>query len=236
MLISGAKRLLPDSAEAPAKPANQRIKKAVNGRKKRKYTKSASTGKMLKAAKKSRVAPPVPSTVYKSHKDAATWTSTIQGIVDGAGRGLTYDELRGEVMKTPLGEKLKTTDKSFYGAIGKLAAAGHVVRHNGRLFSPLAHTQFMRDVELGKVIDSPARLGGHKSPMGDAVKEFLKTREFGAISGEIVRELAKNPDFEATMQKNKTHIYNVLARLKQRDEIFKKGERYLLARVNQEAA
>ena len=40
-----------------------------------------------------------------------------------------------------------------------------------------------------------------------------------------------------TLEKNKTHIYNILSRLISREELFKKGERYLLARVtNLEAA
>jgi hypothetical protein len=225
-LITGARRLLPSSKGVTAAPANQRIKKVRRAAKK-KVGRPPKTAKPPKAPKTSKI--------YKSHGEGTTWTATIQGILDNAGRGLTYEELRAEVMKTQLGEKLKRTDKSFYGAIGKLAGS-HLVRHKGRLFANAAYEQFMKDVAAGKAVDKPAPLAGHKSPMTDAVLEFLKTRAFGAISGEIVRELKKNPEFVPTLEKNKTHIYNILARLKSRDEIIKKGERYLLVHANQEAA
>jgi hypothetical protein len=99
-----------------------------------------------------------------------------------------------------------------------------------------AYARFLDDVAAGKVIDNPAPTPGQRSPMGEAIKEFLTTREFGAISGEIVRELSKTPAFEAAIRKNPTHVYNVLKRLIKREEIFKKGERYLLATAQQEAA
>jgi hypothetical protein len=224
-LITGARRLLPSQKVAKPSPANQRIKKVRKATKKR-VVRPPKVPKPSKTAK-----------IYKSHGDNATWTATIQEILEKAGRGLTYEELKAEVLKTHLGEKLQRTDKSFYGAIGKLADGKHLVRHKGRLFAAAAHVQFMKDVAAGKVADTPAPLAGHKSPMTAAVKEFLKTREFGAISSEIVHELKKNPEFVPTLEKNKTHIYNILSRLISREELFKKGERYLLARnTNLEAA
>jgi hypothetical protein len=220
-LIEGAKGLLPGDHEPTKKPANQRIKK-VKRIAKRVARKPPKVEKERKT--------------YKERGGSGTWTGTIRGILEKVGGGLTYEELRAEVMKTDLGEKLQQNDKSFYGAIARLADGEHLVRHKGRVFASAAYEQFMKDVAAGKAADTTAPLAAHKSPMTDAVRAFLKTREYGAVSGEIVSELKKNPEFVPTLERNKTHIYNILARLKSRDEIIKKGERYLLARANQEAA
>jgi hypothetical protein len=233
MLIAGAKRLLPEAAVAAEKPPNQRIKRAAKGRKKRKYTRRA---KPQVSSKAGTFTPKAAGAVYTSHRAGATWTSTIKDVLDQIGFGLTHKDLRAEIMKTPLGPKLQASEKSFYGAIGKLAAANHLVRHHGRLYGAEAYQQFLNDVAAGKVIDNPAPSPGQRSPMGEAIKEFLTTRDFGAISSEIVREMSKTPVFEAAIRKNPTHIYNVLRRLMQRGEVTKKGERYLLAKAQQEAA
>lgn len=227
-LIADAKRLLPVTPSALAKPANHRSAKI---RKTRKAVKKAPAAKSPVGSQL-----PIIRRVYNSRGEGLTWTGVIKEIVEKSPIGLSHPELREAVRKTPLGERLEASEKSYYGAVGKLADSKLLVRHNGRIYSPEALNQFLRDVAAGKAVDKPVVTGGQRSPMGEAVKVFLKTREFGAISGEISKELSKSPDFEAAIRKNKTFLYNVLARLIAREEVVKKGERYLLAKEELEVA
>src|SRR5262249_39070215 len=109
-----------------------------------------------------------------------------------------------------------------------------LVRHNGWLFTPAAHKKFMEDVAAGRAEDVEPRTRGQHSPVGEAVKAFLQSRPNGATSAEIVQELKKNPELAGTLERNKTHIYNVLSRLVDRDcQVVKGGmkgeQRYFLA-------
>jgi hypothetical protein len=159
-----------------------------------------------------------------------TWTATIKAIVLRAGR-ISYDEMRDAVGKTHLAKKLATTDKSFYGAIGKLANGKEIVRHNGWLFSPDSYMKLQRDIAAGKAIDeeAPRTNPAHYSPFGEAIKAFMDTKPEGAISSDIVRELRKTPEFADTMDRHKSHFYNVLSRLLDQGELAKGGGKYFRA-------
>jgi hypothetical protein len=169
------------------------------------------------------------SSTYGTRLGAQTWTGTIENILRRVGRGLTHDELRTELAKTHLAKKLEQTDKSFYGAIGKLADRNLIVRHNGRLFAPAIYQRFMKEVAAGRIADEPAPRGGHQSPFGEAIRAFLDGRPSGASSSEIISELRKTPEFLDTIDRHKTHAYNVLSRLVDQGELMKGGGRYYRA-------
>jgi hypothetical protein len=86
--------------------------------------------------------------------------------------------------------------------------------------------KFKTDLEAGVVRDLKIPNAAHRSPMGDAIKLMMQTRPNGAESGHIIWELRKNSEFAAVIEKNKTHPYNVLARLIKTGELIKKGKRY----------
>jgi len=158
-----------------------------------------------------------------------TWTATINGILLKLGRA-TYDELRVEVSKTHLAKKLAQTDKSFYGAIAKLVAQDAVVRHNGWLFSSATYSQLMKDITAGRAVDEEApKNNAQQSPFGEAIKAFMDTMPTGAPSAEIMRELRKTPEFADTMERHKSHFYNVLSRLVDQGELAKGGGKYFRA-------
>ncbi len=161
---------------------------------------------------------------------AKTWTATIEGIVKRCGR-ISYDELRAEISKTHLAKKLSKTDKSFYGAIGKLANQSSIIRRNGWLFSSAAHAKLMKDIAEGRAVDEKAtsQNPGHQSPFGDAIKVFLGSRADGAASTDIIQELRKTPEFFDTIERHKSHAYNVLARLVAQGELVKGEGKYFRA-------
>lgn len=161
--------------------------------------------------------------------DDKTWTATIDRILRAQNHGISYEKLKEEVSKTHLGKKLAQTEKSFHGAIGKLAAHTLLVRHNGWLFAPAVYARFRKDVAAGRAIDEQAPRGGHPSPFGDAIKTFLDERPSGAASAEIIQELRKTPEFSDTIERHRSHLYNVLSRLVDQGELVKGGGKYFRA-------
>lgn len=173
---------------------------------------------------------PPPKITTPATTERKTWTATIDAIVQQAGR-MTYDELREEISQTPLGKTLARTDKSFYGAVGKLAGQGRVVRHKGWIYSGKTYAQLKRDIAAGRAVDeeAPRTNPAHYSPFGEAIKTFMDSKPEGAQSSEIIRELRKTPDFAETMDRHKSHFYNVLSRLVEQGELAKGGNNYFRA-------
>lgn len=159
-----------------------------------------------------------------------SWTSIIEEIVRRYATGISFDALRMEVKKSPYGSKMEESDKGFYGAIGKLKDAKKLVKYKGYLFTMAQHRQFVADVAAGKIADL-VEISSHNqsSPFGDAIMAFMNGRPNGATSSEIASDLKSNPEFLDTMNRNKTHFYNVLSRLVDKGELTKGGGRYYLA-------
>lgn len=59
--------------------------------------------------------------------------------------------------------------------------------------------------------------------MGDAVEAFGASHPHGATSGDVVAHLKLDERFRATLEKNSTGAYNVIARLAKRGSIRKEG-------------
>lgn len=159
-----------------------------------------------------------------------TWTAVMESILQKVGR-LSYDEMRTEIAKTSLAKKLATSDKGFYGAIAKLAEKKSLLKHNGWLFSPSSHAKLMADISAGLMTDekAPSQNASHQSPFGDAIKAFMAAKHEGATSSEIIQELRKTPEFLDTIERHKTHAYNVLSRLVDHGELVKGGGKYFRA-------
>lgn len=181
-------------------------------------------GKLDIAPPKRRGRPP------RQNAEPKTWTAVMETILQKAGR-ISYDGMKTEVAKTPLAKKLAKTDKSFYGAISKLAENKSLVKHNGWLFSPMAHAKLMEDISAGLAIDekAPDQNAAHQSPFGDAIKTFMADKREGVTSAEIIGELRKMPEFSVTIERHKTHAYNVLSRLVDKGELVKGGGKYFRA-------
>jgi hypothetical protein len=165
-------------------------------------------------------------------KSSATWPSVIHTILRKAGRGLLHTELREEVAKTELAERLAKSDKGFYGGIAKLADQEPplLVKYKGRLFDPPIHKKFMTDVEAGRVADlEEIPHMGNASPFRDAILDVMKSSfTDGATSTDIIEALKKNPALAGTIQRHRTHAYNVLARMIEQKELAKRNEQYIL--------
>jgi hypothetical protein len=149
---------------------------------------------------------------------AGTWMSAIHEIVERHPGGAPYELIRNELPE-PFASKLSRdpSAKSFYGAMGKLEDAGLVVRHKTHLFLKGDFEEHMRKVEAGEIPDVEGR-NYRGSPMADAVKAFLL--ENPRSKATVIRDhLCKVPEFRKSLRRNTSTIYNLLKKLKDREEL-----------------
>ncbi len=160
--------------------------------------------------------------------ERVTWTSFIESYVNSASRGIDYPELRQAVANSVLAPKLEKTDKSFYGAIGKLVDARKLFKANGLLFNPSAFARLQEQINSGEVAAQRAP-AYRESPMADAILEALKRSDGGMTSRELVSSIRALDEFREVVERNATSVYNVLSRMTKRGQIRKDGTTYHLA-------
>jgi hypothetical protein len=176
-----------------------------------------------------------PPKIDRRKREKSPWKIIIREIALTSNHPVPYAEARQEIMKTDLAEKLQQSEKGFYAAISKLNKIEEIVAYKGHLFSPELFRKFKADVDAGVARDLKIPNAAHVSPMGNAIEALMLTRPKGALSGNIIWELRKNPEFATTIEKNKTHPYNVLRRLLVTGALVKKGKRYYSATPKTEA-
>lgn len=250
-MIDAARALSP--ANPPPQAASRSISKKVHrsgGRRKRQISKPRSRDRHI--AKKDEIpttpsskpqvtayfmpAPDVSAIIPRRRGPESEWKPIIRMIVETApAQPVSYSDAKTEILKSDLAEKFKQSDKGFYNAISRLAKAGEIVSYKGHLFAPAAFQKFKEDFAAGLVRDLKIENSAHRSPMGEATLNILSQRKAGAESGHLIWELRKNQEFAAAIDKNKTHPYNVFARLVKTGEIIKRGKRYYHPRSEREA-
>jgi hypothetical protein len=150
-----------------------------------------------------------------------SWTGTIAQILDSVQYGITYEELRKRLQATTLGAPGNFSEKSFYGAVGRLEANKLAVRHNGRVFSKKGYEAFRKAVEIGIEDDTPVSMSGRKrSPARDAIMAALGCAE-GMKMSEILDLLKDEPGLNVQSKNGKTAIYNLIAREVGRGDLVK---------------
>jgi len=162
------------------------------------------------------------SIVLAEHLKEGTWASTVFNIVKPAEIGLTYAEVREATLRSPLGPKLRKSDKGYHNAIGRLARSGLLIREHGRLFTPEAHDRFKAAVVAGEVSAVVPQPFVH-SPMGEAILRIVHDRP-GIIGKAIIGELRHDPEFNATLTPHETGAYNIIARLVKRRQIVRRDD------------
>ena len=158
-----------------------------------------------------------------------SWTGTILSILDRYDRGASYDQLKEEIGKTRLAGRLAQSDKGFYGGVAKVADRNELVKHKGWLFSRGNFDRLQRAIRDGREDDveelvTPAR----GSPMGNEVLRVVRSAHpRGVPTSEVIERLREHPDFGASVRKNATAGYNVLARMVKRGELLKDENKIL---------
>lgn len=151
-----------------------------------------------------------------------TWTDIVEGIVAEGEMGLTYAEVRAKAVDSQMGDRLKVSDKGYHNAIGRLARSGTIIRQHGRLFTPTAFKKFMQAVDAGETSTTVAMPFAH-SPMGEAILKIVWEQP-GKIGKDIIVELRKDVEFNATLTPHETGAYNIIARLVKRRQIIRRDD------------
>ena len=182
-----------------------------------------------KHREEARVTPPSAAKTGHRQPRGKTWTATILKIVEESERGMTYHDLKDEIGKTHLSNRLRETEKAFYSGIWKLSTKGTIVRYRGWVFSPTAYAKFRADVDSGLIDDLPETgASARQSPNEIAVKRFLASRPNGATTREIVDGLVNDPPSDLEVTQNRTSIYNLLSRHKKNKRLIERDGRYFL--------
>ena len=155
-------------------------------------------------------------------------------LVERSEDGVTYDELREALLQSPLGGKIRKSDKGFYHALARGKQKGSFVEYNSFVFTPENLEKFKKKVAAGIKEDrsvAPA-LG---SPLMDALMEAI-ARHPGIVAKEAISMIHGKKDLQGReVLKNKGSAYNAIARLKQRGEIEAFGHLERQLRVGPEA-
>ncbi|QDX26577.1 hypothetical protein FPZ54_11460 [Sphingomonas suaedae] len=172
--------------------------------------------------------PPAAQPVHKQRKprkprEGLTWKAVVLPAVGEAEMGLTYAELRSAVAASPLGSKLDASDKGYHNAISRLAGDGLIIRDHGRVFTPEAFDRFMAAVERGEASTTVPQPLAH-SPMGEAILRIVSAQP-GLLNGKgVIRELKKDPEFNAALTPHETGAFNIIARLVRRGQIVRRDD------------
>ncbi|MER9134756.1 hypothetical protein NKI20_00350 [Mesorhizobium sp. M0830] len=170
----------------------------------------------------------IPSTV-RQRPGGVTWTSFIENYVNSVNRPVDYAELREAISNSILGSKLEKSEKSFYGAIGKLTDSLRIVKEDGWIFSVADYNEYKRKVSKGEnepLPPSSSEQHARGSRIGDQIKRFLKTQTDGATGRQIIEHVLQIQEFQEVIERNNTNVYNVLYRLAKRQELRKVGTTY----------
>ena len=160
----------------------------------------------------------LPSEVTKE----GTWAHVIYGIVSAAEMGMTYAEVRQAALASALGPKLRSSDKGYHNAISRLARGEVLIRQYGRLFTHEAFERFQKAADAGEVSTVVPQPFVH-SPMGEAILKIVHKHP-GLIGKEIIAELRKDVEFNATLTPHETGAYNIIARLVKRRQIVRRDD------------
>ncbi len=161
----------------------------------------------------------------RRHKKS--WTKTVLEIAEFLGRATTPTELKKEVAKTHLGDRLAQTEAAFYGSIAKLTQKKELVRHRGWLFASSVYDKHKRDVESGEKSEVRQLPQRGRSKNKDVILAHLKTI-LASTTPELIKVLKANEATKDAVIKNSNPVYTLLKRMVENQEVYKNNGRYSL--------
>jgi hypothetical protein len=155
----------------------------------------------------------------------APWIDAVRTWIHSAPLGIGYPRLRAMMERTPGFEsRFQQSEKGYYNAIGRLAGRQEIIKYNNRLYSPEALVAFKGEVDLGK-IDDDRPVNGAYSPMGEAILDIVgRSAKTGILGKDILLELRKDQEFDATLTPHHSGAYNIIARLVKRKQILRRDD------------
>lgn len=155
----------------------------------------------------------------------APWVDAVRTWIHSASLGIGYPRLRAMMEKTPgFEDRFRQSEKGYYRAIGALSDRGEIVKYNGRLYSPEALAAYKEKVSRGELQDERPVAGAY-SPMGEAILDIVfRHAKDGILGKDILIDLRRDPEFNATLTPHNSGAYNIIARLVKRRQIIRRED------------
>lgn len=147
----------------------------------------------------------------------------IKAVLVVAGQfedGATYEDIREAILKSPLGDKLRMSDKGFYTGLAKLKNRGELIDHNGYVFTPPNLSIYKRKVAAGLKTDKSRDPASERrdSPLYHLVLDVV-AREPGLSAKDVIGRIRQRGEQGKALTDNVNSAYNAIARLKKRGVI-----------------
>ena len=156
-------------------------------------------------------------------------------VVERADDGVTYDEIREALLQSPIGAKLRRSDKGFYHALSRAKDRGALVEHKGYVFTPENLDAFIKKVAAG-IKQDKAVLSSFGSPMMTALLDTI-ARNPGITAKEAIGIIRGGSEKHGLPPlKNEGSAYNAVKRLKERGELESFGHLERQLRIGPSAA
>lgn len=163
--------------------------------------------------------------IIKARNGRLTWTAAVMGALNHSDGGLSHRELKAKIAKTELASRFKTSDKGFYGAIGKLADSGKLVKFGGLLYARKVAEKLQKN---GKSLpDKTAE--SRRRGAGAFVVEVLREFPTGLSTAQIKQLVSAKPEAPKSIKEHGQYIYSILAPLIKSGEVQKLDGIYRLA-------
>lgn len=167
-------------------------------------------------------------------KPTDNFPTAVSLVVERSEDGATYEDIREAILQSPLGNKLRKSDKGFYHALARGKQKGSLVEYNGFIFTPEHLKTFRKKVAAG-IKEDRAVAPALGSPLMDALMETI-AKNPGIIAKEVIAAIRGAKDRQGReLIKNEGSAYNAIARLKQRGEIEGFGYQDRQLRIGPEA-
>lgn len=159
-----------------------------------------------------------------------TFVKAVLVIAERFEDGATYDDIREAILTSPLGDKLRKSDKGFYTGLASLKRRGELVDHNGYVFTPGNLEIYQRKVAAGLKPNKSRDPASEKrdSPLY-ALTLGVIAKSPGLIAKDVISRVREESEQGRALTENENSAYNAIARLKKRGVIegFGRFERQL---------
>jgi hypothetical protein len=148
-------------------------------------------------------------------EETDAFPKAVMTVVERHEDGATYDDIREALLRSPLGKKLRKSDKGFYHALRRLKDSKSLVDHHGYVFTPANLTAFLKKVAAGLKQDKAVDRG-RATQMMDLILETV-ARNPGLTAKDVIQIIrSQSAELDAKLSNNDGSAYNAIARFKRR--------------------
>lgn len=149
--------------------------------------------------------------IWTVQPDSGTWPGQILAIVRSAPHGVTRGEIKAELARGPLGERLRANANGFYSGLDRLEHRTLIVRYGERFFAPSALESYKDRVARGELVDLTAT-ADRRSASEKALAAVAESP--GETAGTYAEALVASGQFPSVGA-----VHNVLSKLFRAEQV-----------------